>query len=192
MANIVVIQGHPDKNGARFCRALALAYIQGARTAGHIIREVDVANLDFPLIKSEADFVSDAVPPDIASAQEAIAWANHLVIIYPLWLGTMPALLKAAFEQIFRYGFGMAKPDEGRGRLLKGRSARIIITMGMPAFVFRWFFRAHSLKSLERNILWLCGIGPIRETLIGGSGLTVAKNREAWLEKIRKLGALAK
>jgi len=144
------------------------------------------------LIKSEADFVSDEVPPDIASAQKAIEWANHLVIIYPLWLGTMPALLKAAFEQIFRYGFGMAKPDEGWGRLLKGRSARIIVTMGMPAFAYRWFFRAHSLKSLERNILWMCGIGPIRETLIGGSDLTVAKNREAWIEKIRKLGAKAK
>jgi hypothetical protein len=25
--------------------------------------------------------------------------------------------------------------------------------MGMPAAVYRWFYRAHSLKSLERNIL---------------------------------------
>ena len=192
MANIVVIQGHPDKNGARFCRALALAYTQGAIAAGHLVREVDVAELNFPLIKSEADFVSEVVPPDITLAQEAIHWANHLVIIYPLWLGTMPALLKAVFEQIFRYGFGMARPNEGQGRLLKGRSARIIVTMGMPAIAYRWFFRAHSLKSLERNILWMCGIGPTRETLIGGSGLTVAKHREAWLEKVRKLGARAK
>ena len=59
--------------------------------------------------------------------------------------------------------------------------------MGMPALVYRWFFRAHSLKSLERNILGFVGIGPIRETLIGMVEASAA-SRERWLAKLRALG----
>ena len=39
--------------------------------------------------------------------------------------------------------------------------------MGIPAFVYRWFFLAHSLKTLERNILGFFGIGPIKASFIG-------------------------
>ena len=59
--------------------------------------------------------------------------------------------------------------------------------MGMPAFVYRWYFRAHSLKSLERNILKFCGIKPIRESLIGMVEGKPA-HREKWLGKMRALG----
>lgn len=193
MANIALIQGHPDTSDSRFCRALAKAYAEGARSAGHEVREIDVARLDFPLIRSEADFVDKDLPPDIKTAQDTISWATHLVVVYPLWLGTMPALLKGAFEQIFRYGFGISKPGAGKmERLLKGRSARIVVTMGMPAFIYRWIFRAHSLKSLERNIFWLCGIGPIRETLIGMIDTKSDAKRAALLARMRKLGARAR
>ena len=81
----------------------------------------------------------------------------------------MPALLKGFFEQVFRYGFAMTSgaDDKMPKGLLKGKSARIVVTMGMPAIIYRWYFGAHSLKSLERNILKLSGIGPIKESLIG-------------------------
>jgi putative NADPH-quinone reductase len=60
--------------------------------------------------------------------------------------------------------------------------------MGMPALIYRWYFGAHSLKSLERNILGFVGIGPIRETLIGLVETRSAARREKWLEKLRALG----
>jgi putative NADPH-quinone reductase len=81
------------------------------------------------------------------------------VIVYPLWLGTMPALLKGFLEQAFRPGFAFdTKPKGLWNRRLKGGSARIVVTMGMPAFFYRVYYRAHSLKSLKRNILEFCGI----------------------------------
>lgn len=186
---IALIQGHPDPDDARYCRGLAAAYAKGARLAGHEVREIDVAKLEFPLLRTQGHFKSGAVPADIAAAQDAIGWADHLVIIYPLWLGTMPALLKAFFEQVFRPGFAFEYLPKGRWRkALKGRSARIVITMGMPAFFYRWFYRAHSLKSLERNILNFSGIGPCRETLIGMVEALGDVKRQKVLRKMSDLG----
>jgi putative NADPH-quinone reductase len=187
---ITVINGHPDPQRKHFAHALADAYAQGAESAGHEVKVIEVAKLDFPLLRSQEDYTRGAPPDAIRQAQERIGWAEHLVIIYPLWLGSMPALLKGFLEQVFRPGFATSAPDAGgmpRG-LLTGRSARIVVTMGMPAFFYRWYFRAHSLKALKRNILRLCGIGPIRESLIGAVAEGDNAKREAWLAKIRALG----
>ena len=116
-------------------------------------------------------------------------WSEHLLIIYPLWLGTMPALLKGFFEQTFRPGFGFEAESQGWPRsLLKGRSARVVVTMGMPAFVYRWYFGAHGLRSLERNILKFCGIAPVRETLFGMVDGVSDQRRQSWISELGKLG----
>ena len=77
----------------------------------------------------------------------------------------------------------------GRSQLvLGGRSARVVVTMGMPALVYRWYLRAHSVKSLERNILGFVGIAPIHRNLVGMiEGMTDVQ-RERWLETLRGLG----
>ncbi|MBL8836227.1 MAG: NAD(P)H-dependent oxidoreductase [Alphaproteobacteria bacterium] len=185
---IAIIDGHPDPEPGRFGHALAQAYAEGALAAGHEIRRVDIAALDVGFLRSARSWESDAPTPDIAAAQEAIGWAEHLVIVYPLWLGAMPALLKAFFEQAFRPGFAIAKGKRTMWPgLLNGRSARIVVTMGMPALLYRWYFLAHSLRSLERNILRFSGIGPIRETLIGRVEAS-AERRARWLDRLRALG----
>jgi putative NADPH-quinone reductase len=63
--------------------------------------------------------------------------------------------------------------------------------MGMPAFVYRWFFRAHSLKSLQRNILGFCGIEPIKVSLVGQVDAPDATSRVRWLGKMRAFGESA-
>lgn len=188
--NILIIQGHPDPEQEHFCHALASAYGEGASGAGHELRLITVAGLDFPLLRTYEDFYQGKPLPSIQKCQEDIRWADHLVIIYPLWMGSMPALLKGFMEQVFRPGFAMTPVDGGRKwvKLLKGRSARVVITMGMPAFIYRWVFGAHSLKSLEKNILRFTGIGPVRESLVGMVEAS-AEGRQRWLGKMRKLGA---
>ncbi len=190
---ITIIQGHPDPAGGHFGHALADAYAVGAAEAGHDVRRVEVATLDFPLLRSQSDFQNGATPPDIAAAQEAIGWADHLVVVYPLWLGTMPALLKGFLEQVFRPGFAFAYESKGwPKKKLQGRSARIVVTMGMPALVYRWIFLAHSLRSLERNILRFVGIGPVRDTVVGMVEALSPAKREAWFARMRALGRRAR
>lgn len=186
---IVIIQGHPDAESSHFGTALERAYHEGAEAADHEVRVIRVAALDFPLLRSKQDFEQGQVPPAIAEAQEAIHWCSHLVIVFPLWLGDMPALLKAFLEQVFRPGFGMEILPEGKGwkKRLKGRSSRIVVTMGMPAPVYRWYFGAHALKLLKRNILGFVGFAPVRSTVVGMVE-GAAGSRERWLEQLRELG----
>ena len=169
---ILILQGHPDATGAHLCHPLADAYEAGAREAGHDVRCIDLGHLDVPLLRSAQDWEHGALPPSLADAQAAIAWAEHVLLIFPLWVGDMPALLKAFLEQVARPGFaferGTRNPFEAKR--LKGRSARVVVTMGMPALVYRWVYRAHSVRSLERNVLGFVGFAPVHETLIGGVG----------------------
>jgi putative NADPH-quinone reductase len=196
MTRIAIIQGHPMPGGEHFCHALADAYAHGAGQGGHEVRRVPVAELEFPLLRSKSDWETAAPPPAIVEAQKTIVWAEHLLIIYPLWLGSMPALLKGFLEQALRPAFMTGKSGVGIGTawksVLKGRSARIVVTMGMPALIYRWYFGAHSLKSLERNILSFAGIRPNGHILIGMiEGITDAK-RKAWLETLRQFGRRAR
>ncbi|MBW8846592.1 MAG: NAD(P)H-dependent oxidoreductase [Burkholderiales bacterium] len=190
---LLLIQGHPDNSQHHLCHALASAYAEGAKAAGHEVCRIDVAALDFPLLRSKKDWELGVVPDSLLSAQEDILWAEHVVLFFPLWLGDMPALLKGFLEQVARPGFALGKAgDQPLGtKLLKGRSARVVVTMGMPTLVYRWYFRAHSLKSLERNILGFVGFAPVRETLVGMVESLDEADAAQWLERMNKAGRKA-
>ncbi len=193
MSRILLIQGHPDPAGGHLCHALAEAYARAARAAGHQADVVTPATLDFPLLSNAHEWEQGEVPPALAPVQQAIAAAGHIVIFYPLWLGDMPARLKAFLEQVARPGFALAREAGNplHAGLLAGRSARVVVTMGMPALFYRWYYGAHSLKSLERNILRFVGIAPVRKTLVGGAGKMDAATVQKWCQRMQVLGARA-
>jgi putative NADPH-quinone reductase len=186
---ITVIDGHPDPDPARFCHALADAYKEGAERNGHSVRLIRVGTMDIPFMRSQPQWETDAPSTEIRQCQDALVWAEHVVIVYPLWLGSMPAALKALLEQVLRPTLAQdTAPRTKWTKRLKGRSARIVITMGMPAFLYRLYFRAHSLRSLKRNILGFVGIRPIKTDLIGGIATISASRRRKWLKTMRAYG----
>lgn len=188
---ILLIQGHPDRCAQHFGHALEQAYAEGARSAGHSLRHVEIAALDFPLLRSQAEWYEGSTPPALLPVQQDILWAEHLLLFFPLWMGDMPALVKAFLEQTARPGFAFDKSEDslmGFRKALGGRSARVVVTMGMPAAVYRWVYRAHSVRSLERNILGFVGIAPVHETLVGSIESPDPKARQRWLARLRRLG----
>lgn len=185
---IAIIDGHPDPDRARFVHALADSYADGAIAGGHAVRRIEVAQLDFPMLKSRRQWTDEPLPPALAEAQAAIGWADHIVILYPLWLGDVPAMLKAFFEQVMRPGFALTEGVRPTP-MLKGKSARIVVTMGMPGFFYAFYYRAHSLKSLERNVLKLVGIRPVRHVIIGAVELDEA-TRKGWLDDLNATAML--
>lgn len=192
---ILIIVGHPDGNPNRLCRALAASYAEGARSAGHEVHQIDIARLDIPLLRSMEEFQHGMIPPDLRDAAEAVKRAEHIVFVFPLWLGTMPALLKAFLEQVMRPGLAFAYPEAGKEgfaeTLLEGRSGRLMVTMGMPAPIYRLWYLGHGIAGMRRNILNFVGIKPVRETLFGRvEGVSDAR-RKKWIEAMRTLGERA-
>jgi putative NADPH-quinone reductase len=193
MKNILILDGHPDPCDARLVHALAQAYRQGAEQAGHAIQVIRLADLTFPLLRSQADYEKGEPVDAVRNCQHLMEWATHVVIFYPLWLGSMPALLKGLLEQMLRPGFAFSTLKLGRWRVkfMSGKSARVVVTMGMPGLFYRWYFRAHSLRSVQRNILRFVGFRRVRSTIIGSAGSMTREQREAWLQNLRDLGQAA-
>lgn len=188
---ILVLNGHPDASPDRLCAALTGAYETGARLAGHKVRRLDVGALSFPFLHSAKEFTKIPSHPDIIAARDDMVWAQHIVFIFPLWLGGPPALLKAFMEWVacgeFLLGAGRKLIPEGK---LKGRSARILVTMGMPSPIYRLFFARHGTKAFERGILKLAGIRPVRTSYIGDVEIS-AGTCQRWIAKAAVMGGQA-
>ncbi|HVS52127.1 MAG TPA: NAD(P)H-dependent oxidoreductase [Opitutaceae bacterium] len=186
---IAILQGNPDASTRHLGHALADAYAEGALAAGHAVERVEIAQLEFPLLRTAVDWNTGLVPAALREAQAAIGRADHLVLLFPLWAGTMPALTKGFLEQVMRPGFAFRFGETGRPpkKGLAGKSARLVVTMGMPAFVYRWFYLAHGVRGVNRSLLRFCGIRPVRATYIGAVD---AGNFHGatWMGKMRALG----
>lgn len=186
---IAILDAHPDPDLARYIHALADAYCEGAREAGHEVRHIMLGDINMPILHSRDDWMHNDAPEDVKPGQGAILWADHIVFLYPLWLGDMPAQLKAFLEQALRPGTALQYGESAAPeKLLKGKSARLVVTMGMPAFFYRAYYGAHSVRSFKRNILELVGIDPVTTSLIGNVEGS-AKHRERWLTRMKEYGA---
>jgi hypothetical protein len=103
----------------------------------------------------------------------------------------MPALLKGFLEQVARPGFAFAARAAAASarKLLGGRSARVVVTMGMPALVYRWYFMAHSVKALERNVLGFVGIAPVHAHADRAVQDMTDARRARWLAEMNSISA---
>ncbi len=183
---VLVLDGHPHGADGHLCDALAAAYAEGARSAGAGVEVLKVAGVTPPPLSDPADF---ATPPDEAmlAAQEAVRRADHLAIFFPIWLGTMPAMLKAFLEHLCRDGFAISDTKGGGWprQNLKGKSARVVTTMGMPALAYRFWFGATGVRCLKSMVLRMSGISPVRTTYIGGVDNLGEAGRARWMEKMK-------
>jgi NAD(P)H dehydrogenase (quinone) len=186
---ILIILGHPARKRQSLSEALANAYKEGAVESGHEVHLYKVADKQFDPILHEGYGEEQAAEPDIIEAQERIRCADHLVFVYPLWGYMIPALLKGFLERAFTRGFAYLERDsQKKGKLLAGKSVRLIQTSGMPAFTYRLWYRAHGAKAL-RDVLGFCGIRPVRATYFGMIEAADDARRKQWLNKMKLLGS---
>lgn len=186
---VLLILGHP--RGDSLCAALADAYAEGARRAGVDLRRIDLSTLSFARDVTVDSPENQPLESDLQAAAEDLAWAEHLVFVYPTWWGTMPALLKSFLDRLvmpgvaFRfYGPGAA---EWQG-LWPDKSAQLITTMDTPPPVYRWLFKAPGTHAMRNATLGFCGVGPTRALVFGPVRTSDAHKRAAWLEKARATG----
>lgn len=188
MKNILIVNGHPDASPERLSSALATAYREGAEQGGHNVRCIDIGAISFPILHNAAEFAGRPTDKAILEAQDAFLEANHILFVFPLWLGGPPALLKAFLEQLARGQFLLRERKHGfpLGGL-KGRSASVIVTMGMPPLLYRVIFGARGIKAFNQGILRLAGLSPVHTFYFGGAAITQpACNR--LIQKLRDMG----
>lgn len=191
--SICIIDGHPDPDPDHLIHALCDAYAEGAEATNHKVTRIRVADLNVPFLTSQAEF-NDPPPEPILSQREKIAEADHLFIAFPLWLGGMPARLKAFFEQAARAEFFLKTRESNAGwpeRMMKGKSARIVVTMGMPDLIYRFGMDAGALKALERGVLGLSGFKPMHHTIIGSVDELTPSKVESWFTFMKEIGGEA-
>lgn len=186
---ILVILGQPQRHS--YGGALVQAYSEGARGAGAEVKELFLGDLKFDPLATPGPASAAPLEPDLARAQEAIKWADHLVFVYPIWWGTIPALLKAFIERAFVPGFAVNFRENSPwwDKLLTGRSARLIVTLNTPSWIYRWYFGRPGHNTMKKTILEFCGVRPVRITEVGPVKNSTEARRKQWLEQVRALGA---
>ncbi len=183
---VLVILGHPRLDS--FCGALAGAYEAGAQAAGFEVERLNLAGLTFDPNVRYPSPRDQALEPDLARAQTLIHWANHLVFVYPAWWGTLPALLKGFLDRVLTPGFAFAANEEDPAtwaKLLKGRSAHLLVTMDTPSWVYRLIYRQPGHQAMRRATLGFCGVAPTFISAFGPVKPATAETRARWLEQAR-------
>lgn len=187
---ILILIGNPARKRISFCEALGRAYAEGAKEGGHTVRLIKIADLSFDPILHEGYHGQQEAEQDILLLRQYMLECDHWVIVYPLWQFMIPALLKGFFERCLTQGFAYDLSGAKAIPLLKGKSARLVQTMGMPAFAYKWIFGRHAIKSLI-SILHFIGLGSIRTTYCGLVENPSDKRREGYLLEMRALGKKA-
>ncbi len=184
----LIIVGHPRLGS--LCTALADAFERGATAAGADVRRMDLASLVYDLSVREREFALQMVEPDVRLAREHLLWSQHVVFVYPVWWGSMPALLKGFLDRLLAPGFAFAEREGGQGftGLLRGRSAQLLMTMDTPPWAYRWILRGPGAVALRRDTLGFCGIGPIGVERFGPVSHSSPTQRAAWLARCESLG----
>lgn len=185
---ILIILGHPVEDS--FCGAIAKSYCDGAIEAGAEIREINLADQKFdPLLRHGYRQIQE-LEPDLIAAQESIKWADHVVWVYPIWWGTMPALLKGFLDRTLLPGFAFKyRKDSVRwDKYLTGKSARMIVTMDAPTFYDRLIYFAGGRRTMKKAVLEFCGFSPVGVTAFGSVKFSDRAKRQKWLEQVKELG----
>ncbi|MGN2408982.1 NAD(P)H-dependent oxidoreductase [Pseudomonas syringae] len=185
---ILMVYGTPKT--ISLCHALAEAYTQGARSEGHVVRVLKLGELDFDPVLHSGYEQSQTLEHDLLEAQRQIHWAEHLVFVYPVWWGGLPALLTGFFDRVLTPGF--AFKAHGRrhpsNELLKGRTAELLVTMDTPPRYFRWIYGAPAHRQMIRTILGFCGIKTRRLTEFAPVRTSTEEQRQQWLHQALALG----
>jgi len=188
---VFILLGHPDNDSLNY--TLANEYERGANEAGHEVRRMNLAEIQFDPVLHHGYRTAQELEPDLLAFQENVNWCDHFVIFYPSWWSTMPALLKGLFDRAWLPGFAYRFTHGGYlwKRLMKGKSASMIVTSDTAPLV-QWIVFGDTTNELKKGILWFAGFGPIRVHKFGYLKHFGTWRRERMKKKVYKLGKKAK
>ncbi len=189
MKQVLIINGHPDKESFNY--ALSEAYIKGANETNSTLTQINISDLDFNPNLKFGYRKRIELEPDLVDSIDKIKKADHIVWIFPIWWYSYPALMKGFIDRTFLPGITY-EPIKGKPlpkKLLKGKSARLIITADAPKWYDFLIMKRPAINQLKKGTLQFCGINPVKVTYIAPIKNSNSNFREKWLKKISILGS---
>ena len=194
--NTLIVFNHPY--GGSFCGAILAAVERGLKTGGHKCRVINLDQDDFDPVMRSKDLLAfvgagragedalDAIDDQVREYKEHLEWAEHLVMIFPIWWMTTPAMTKGFIDKVI---FPTIAYDMKDGRLVSRLSLRkvtVITTMNTPADIYREVFGNPLEGSLIKGTFRQIGIENIEWTSLSEVKQVSREQREAWLEEIER------
>ncbi|WP_232793797.1 NAD(P)H-dependent oxidoreductase [Siphonobacter sp. SORGH_AS_0500] len=162
MKKILIINGHPDRDSYNY--ALSEAYRTAAIRAGAELTQINIADLQFDPNLRFGYRKRMELEPDLVEALQKIKEAEHIVWFFPMWWYSYPAVMKGFVDRLFLPGIVM-KFIEGKPfpeKLLKGRTARIVITADTPSWYDRFLWAVQQLINSKKERLNFVGFIPFQ------------------------------
>ncbi|SDF08786.1 NAD(P)H-dependent oxidoreductase [Thalassobaculum litoreum] len=188
---IFIWVAHPKENS--LCRGMADAYQTGVEAKGGEVRRIDLCDMRFDL--NTDGYGADATPlePDLIAWQEAVAWADHILIVHPYWWGAMPTKAKAVIDRALAPGFAFKYHRRGLGwdKLLTGKTADVMITSDTPPLLDTLLYWRPGRRVLINQILGFCGVKTRRALQFGSVKTAAPEKIRAWIDRARTLGVRA-
>jgi putative NADPH-quinone reductase len=165
---IYIIVGHPAKKS--LCSRLADEYQATALQKGYEVRRDNITDLTFDPILHEGYKQIQTLEPDLLNIQTNLKWCNELIIFYPMWWGSMPALLKGLIDRTILPGFAFHYHDNDRlwDKYLSNRTAKVFSTSGGPAIYNRFVYKNADFTIIKKAILNFVGFKNVRCKRFGG------------------------
>ncbi|WP_281542572.1 NAD(P)H-dependent oxidoreductase [Maribacter aestuarii] len=185
---ILIIIGHPDKESFNF--ALAEAYKKGVEKSDAEIQEIVIRDLNFNPNLQFGYRKRTELEPDLLKAQESLKWANHIVWVYPVWWGSIPAIMKGFLDRVLLPGFAFKKREGSLwwDKYFTGKTSRIICTLDQPPWFYKLINRSPSHYAMKKLTMNFIGVNSVKITSIGPIRLSTDEFRQKWLKKVEKLG----
>ena len=187
---ILILNGNPKPDS--LCSGLAAAYGDAA-AASHEVRLVALAQLGFESDLHAGYDRDQPLEPDLHTFQQNLLWAQHLVLVAPVWWGGVPARLKGLIDRTFLPGFAF-RYEKGQvwpTQLLKGKTATLLLTLDTPPWYYRLLQGAPAVRQLDTATLAFSGFKPVRHHLFGPVIHADDARRQRWLDKAQVLGTRA-
>ncbi len=181
----LIITAQPSSKG--FVHSIASQYEGTKKTKGdecEILNLYDEENI-LPFLSFE-NIREIELPENVKQMQEKISSADELVFIFPLWWGSMPAILKNFFDTVFSSGFAFEYSDGKPTPFLTDKTAKVIITHDAPKWLY--FFMGFPVKSLlKKMILGFCGITTTDFITYGSISFLEESKKNKILENITRI-----
>ena len=188
MRKVVVIQGHPMKKS--LCGAFYEAYIKGANQNENIeVHQLHLMDLDFNPNLLYGYKKRTELEPDLVKAQQLIMEADHTVWIFPIWWGTMPAIMKGFMDRIILPGFFFEYQENSPFaiKLMKGKTARVITTSDTPVWFYKLVHGQPAFRMMRRVFFDFVGIKS-KVTAFGRVKYQKQIIIDKWIKKVERIG----